>query len=66
MRPSKDDAVPAKITENGTPTIFSFLTSMDGMESKAANAAKDLQSSFDSISLSGPDGMTTGEAACRI
>lgn len=54
MRPSKDDAVPAKITEDGTPTIFSFLTSMDSMGSKAANAAKELQTSFDSISLSGP------------
>lgn len=61
MRPSKDDAVPAKITEDGTPTIFSFLTSIDAaMEAKGVSAAKELQSSFDSISLSGPE---SGESA---
>ena len=65
MRPSKDDAVPAKITEDGTPTIFSFLTSMDSMESRAGSAAKELQTSFESISLSGPEsGEITGAAAC--
>ena len=66
MRPSKADAVPAKITEDGTPTIFSFLTSsMDGIESKAGKAAKELQTSLESISLSGPEGgEAAGTAAC--
>ena len=67
MRPSKDDATPAKITEDGTPTIFSFLSQagMDAAmeaatEGKPASSAKELQSSFDSISLAGPE---SGEIA---
>ena len=58
MRPSKEDAEPAKITQDGTPTIFSFLTSTmeEAAAGKAASgAAKELQKSFDSISLAGPE-----------
>ena len=62
MRPSKDDATPAAITEDGTPTIFSFLSQagMDAAteaatEGKAVSSAKELQSSFDSITLAGPE-----------
>jgi hypothetical protein len=40
---------------------------MDSMESRAANAAKELQTSFDSISLSGPEsGEITGTATYRV
>ena len=53
MKPSKEDAEPAKISHDGTPTIFSFLTQPPerGEDDKAGGAADALHAPFESFTI---------------
>jgi hypothetical protein len=51
MKPSPEDAEPAKIAHDGTPTIFSFLTTPAGPEAGLASTDERLEASFETFSL---------------